>query len=49
MVHERAQYGIAINTARFRPSRKNKLIAGKMVKNCVASGCKSTCRDTVRF
>ena len=38
-----------INTARSRPSRRNKLIAGKMVKNCVAAGCKSTCRDTVSF
>ena len=38
-----------INTARFRPSRRNKLIAVKMVKNCVAMGCKSTCRDTVSF
>ena len=49
MVHERAQWGIAINTARFRPSRRNKLIAGKIVKNCVAAGCKSTCRYTVSF
>ena len=28
---------------------EEKLIAGKMVKNCVAEGCKSTCCDTVSF
>ena len=33
----------------FCPSRRNKLIAGKMVKNCVAAGCKSTCPDIVSF
>ena len=49
MAHERAQWGIAINSAHFLSSRRNKLIADKMGKNCVTAGCKSTCRDTVSF
>ena len=49
MAHECAQYEIAIKTVCFRSSQRNKLITDKMIKNCVATSCKSTCRDTVKF